>query len=87
MDKYLLIIEKGVNLGSFTYKIKGEDYYHNTKTLNELVHEIKDIDIKYLEETPVYSNIEKEDKQILEGLRRKILVDDIEKFMSDDYQI
>ena len=47
MDKYLLIIEKGVNLGSFTYKIKGEDYYHNTKTLNELVHEIKDIDIKY----------------------------------------
>ncbi|MBT3438514.1 hypothetical protein HN437_00865, partial [Candidatus Woesearchaeota archaeon] len=73
-----LIISSGDETGSFRYRVMGEEDVYYTKGLADLVDQIKDVNVDYLFETPVYTRITKEDKEILEGIRNRLVNDDLE---------
>jgi len=58
--------------------VRGEEDVYYTKGLADLVDQIKDVNVDYLFETPVYTRITKEDKEILEGIRNRLVNDDLE---------
>ncbi len=78
MEYKQLIISSGDEKGSFRYRVRGEEDVYYTKGLADLVDQIKDVNIVYLIETPIYTRITREDKEILEGLRNKLIEDDLE---------
>ncbi|MBT7148625.1 hypothetical protein HN947_00630 [Candidatus Woesearchaeota archaeon] len=78
MEYKQLIISSGDETGSFRYRVMGEEDVYYTKGLADLVDQIKDVNVDYLFETPVYTRITKEDKEILEGIRNRLVNDDLE---------
>ena len=78
MEYKQLIISSGDETGSFRYRVMGEEDVYYTKGLADLVDQIKDLNVDYLFETPVYTRITKEDKEILEGIRNRLVNDDLE---------
>ncbi|MBT3262303.1 hypothetical protein HN992_00680 [Candidatus Woesearchaeota archaeon] len=78
MEYKQLIISSGDETGSFRYRVMGEEDVYYTKGLADLVDQIKDVNVDYLFETPIYTRITKEDKEILEGIRNRLVNDDLE---------
>ena len=78
MEYKQLIISSGDENGSFRYRVKGDEEIYYTKGLSDLVDQIKDVNIDYLIERPIYSRVDKKDKEILEGLRNKLVNEDLE---------
>jgi hypothetical protein len=78
MEYKQLIISSGDETGSFRYRVRGEEDVYYTKGLADLVDQIKDVNVDYLFETPIYTRITKEDKEILEGIRNRLVNDDLE---------
>ena len=78
MEYKQLIISSGDETGSFRYRVRGEEDVYYTKGLADLVDQIKDVNVDYLFETPIYTRITKEDKEILEGIRNRLVNADLE---------
>tara|TARA_Y100000310_G_C20249927_1_gene608614 strand:+ start:312 stop:575 length:264 start_codon:yes stop_codon:yes gene_type:complete len=87
VEENTLIISNGEDLGSFVYRVKGKEDYYTTPDLNGLVKEIKNLEIEYIQEKPIYSNIASEDRQILEGYRKQLLRKDLIDSLEEGYQI
>ena len=78
MKEKQLIITFGDENGSFKYLLMGNDEVFYTNGLADLVNQVKKVNIDYLMEKPVYTQITKEDREILEGIRNRLVKDDLE---------
>jgi predicted histidine transporter YuiF (NhaC family) len=62
----------------FKYGIIGNEEIHISYGLVDLISRLKKTNISYLIEKPIYNKINEEDREILEGIRKKLITDDLD---------